>query len=63
MMLQVDQNKRADIYQVAKFAFDMIGKPCPVRYMQVSLRPCSVVGKSFGLFYQLKGIFFVSLSN
>ena len=36
MMLHVDQTKRADINQVAGFAFNMIGKPCPVRSLQVS---------------------------
>ena len=37
MMLQVDQNKRADIFQVANFAFDIVGRPCPVRNAQVSM--------------------------
>lgn len=36
MMLQVDQNKRADIYQVSSYAFELIGKPCPVRNVHVS---------------------------
>ena len=56
MMLCVDQSKRADIYQVAKFAFDMIGKPCPVRSMQVCSTSCSVFGVSFNLFENVRSI-------
>ena len=37
MMLHIDQSKRADIYHVANFAFNMIGKQCPIRSVQVSL--------------------------
>ena len=37
MMLVVDQSKRADIFQVANFAFQMTGRPSPVRNISVCL--------------------------
>eukprot|EP00112_Aurelia_sp_Birch-Aquarium-sp1_P008253 Seg1904.6 transcript_id=Seg1904.6/GoldUCD/mRNA.D3Y31 product="AP2-associated protein kinase 1" protein_id=Seg1904.6/GoldUCD/D3Y31 len=37
MMLVVDQTKRADIFHVANFAFQMTGRPCPVRNISGSI--------------------------
>jgi len=35
-MLEPDQEKRPDIYQVAYVAFSLLGKECPVQNLNVS---------------------------
>lgn len=52
-MLEPDQEKRPDIYQVSYFAFKLAGRDCPVPNLCVSLWPYS---KQINFYYTLKMI-------
>ena len=63
-MLEPDQEKRPDIYQVSYFAFKLAGKDCPVPNLFVSHNNNSTTGMCLAFavfaFYNDSGLFLFS---